>query len=174
MEQTSALMKDLTYHFGADIIELVLPSTKLENKDIDFFEPIILGIFLVGYAFYLSNSKSLGKEQKAEQINNFHQLMHNSLINDVCIGVYKIGNIEEIHNFSNNFSYLLDQRFMEYFPLIDADSKINFLNLTSSFAKYLFKEDIGKHEMDNFISHLNMAIALHLARMEEKLRVLGH
>jgi hypothetical protein len=174
MEQTSGIMKDLAYDFAADIIKLVLPSTKLTNKNVDFFEPIILGIFLVGYAFYLSSSKASDKKYKGEQLDNFHQEMHNSLINDVCIGIYKIDNIEEIHNFSDNFGYLLDQRFLEYFPLLDPDKKKDFMQLSSSFAKYLFKENIIKQEMDNFISHLNITITLHLARMEEKLRLLRH
>jgi len=174
MEQTSELMKDLTYDFAADIINLVLPSTKLANRDIDFFEPIMLGMFLVGYAFYLSSATSSDKKYKGEQLDNFHQAMHNSLINDVCIGVYKIDNIEEVHNFSDNFGYRLDQRFIEYFPLLDPDMKTDFLQLSSSFSKYLFREHISKQEMENFISHLNITITLHLARMEEKLRLLRH
>ena len=167
-------MKSLTYDFAGDVINLVLPSTKLANKNIDFSEPIILGMFLVGYAFYLSSAKSSNKEHKKEQINNFHQEMHNSLVNDVGIGVYKINNIEGIYNFSDNFGITLDRRFLEYFHLIDPTTKIDFMQLSSSCAKYLFREDIKKQEMENFTSHLNITIALHLARMEEKLRLLRH
>jgi len=68
----------------------------------------------------------------------------------------------------------LDQRFLEYFPLLDPDIKADFMELSSSSAKYLFRENIRKQEMEHFISNLNITITLHLARMEEKLRVLRH
>jgi len=88
IEKTTEQMKSLTYDFAGNIINLVLPSTKLAGRNIDFFEPTILGIFLVGYAFYLSSAKSLDKKYKGEQLDNFHQEIHNSLINEVCLGVY--------------------------------------------------------------------------------------
>lgn len=169
-DKTSELMKTLSYDFSGDIVNLVLPSTKLNIEDIDMFEPIILGMFLVGYAYYSEYSISLSKEEKGKQLNNFHQEMHNSIINEICIGVYKINNIEEIHKFSDNFGVILDRRFLEYFRLIDPDINNQFIQLSMSFAKHLFIKNLSEKKLENFSSHLNITIALHLARMEEKFR----
>lgn len=169
-DKTSELMKTLSYDFSGDVVNLVLPSTKLNIEDIDMFEPIILGMFLVGYAYYSEYSISLSKEEKVKQLNNFHQEMHNSILNEICIGVYKINNIEEIHKFSDNFGVILDRRFLEYFPLIDPDMNEQFIQLSMSFGRHLFNKKLSEKKLENFASHLNITIALHLARMEEKFR----
>jgi hypothetical protein len=171
--KTSELMKSLTYDFSTDIIELVLPSASLKGKNIDFFEPIILGIFLMGRAYYLAKSNKLSKEAKGKQLENFHQEIHNSLINDICIGIYKINDTEDIHAFSDSYAFTLDQRFMEYFPLVNPDITSDNVNLSKSFAKHFFKEKVNQYESDSFVSHLNIAIALHFARMVERIKDLS-
>jgi hypothetical protein len=168
--KTSELMKSLTYDFSTDIIELVLPSASLKEKNIDFFEPIILGIFLMGRAFYLAKGNKLSEEGKGKQLDNFHQEMHNSLINEICIGIYKIDDLKDIHAFSDFYAFTLDQRFMEYFHLINPDITTDNVNLSKSFAKHFFKEKLNQSEFDSFASHLNIAIALHFARMVEKIK----
>ncbi len=169
MEEISELMKDLTYDFAGDIVNLLLPSTKLNDRNTDFFEPIILGMFLVGYAYYFNKASTLTKGEKGTQINNFHHVMHNSIINEICIGLYKINNAEEIHNFSDHFGIILDKRFLDYFPLIDPEITSDYFQLSESFAEHFFREKLQKNELESFVSHLNITIALHLARMKEKL-----
>jgi len=169
-DKTSELMKTLSYDFSGDIVNLVLPSTKLNIEDIDMFEPIILGMFLVGYAYYSEYSISLSKEEKEKQLNNFHQEMHNSIINEICIGVYKINNIEEIYKFSDNFGIILDKRFLNYFSIISQDKNKDYVELSKSFAINCFREKLSNDKLENFVSHLNITIALHLGRMSEKLK----
>jgi hypothetical protein len=169
-DKTLELMKTLSYDLAGDIVNLVLPSTKLNIEDIDMFEPIILGMFLVGYAYYSENSISLSKEEKGEQLKDFHQEMHNSIINEICIGVYKINNIEEIYKFSDNFAIILDKRFLNYFSIISQDKNKDYVELSKSVAINCFREKLSNDKLENFVSNLNITIALHLGRMSEKLK----
>ncbi len=170
IDKTSELMKTLSYDFAGDIVNLVLPSTNLKLEDIDMFEPIIMGMFLVGFAHYSENSISLSKEEKREQLKDFHQEMHNSIINEICIGVYKNNNIEEIYKFSDKFGIILDRRFLEYFPLIDPDINKEYIQLSMAFAKNLLNKKLSETKLNKFDSQLHITISLHLARMKEKFR----
>ena len=169
-DKISEMMKSLTFDFSIDIIDLVLPSIGLKGKEIDFFEPIILGIFLIGRAYYFATGNKLTKEEKAEQLKNFHQKIHNSIINEICIGIYKREDMKDIYAFSDYYVFTVNQRFIEYFPLLNPDIPADNVELLKSFGKHFFKENIAKLEFDSFVSHLNIATALHFARMIEKIK----
>jgi hypothetical protein len=171
IDKTTELMRGLAYDFAGDIINLVLPSAKLKGKNIDFLEPIMLGMFLVGYAYYWEHS-TLTKEDKGKQLEVFHKQMQYSLINATYIGVYKINNIEDYRAAYDDYVTILDNRFMEYFPLINSNINEDFVNLSKSFGNHFFKDELISNESESFDSHLNITIALHLARMKEKFQVM--